>query len=326
MPLPRSRTLLTVAAVAAAASPIAVAQAGRGGEHGRGHGHGGGRGHNLPGTIALPAGFQPEGISSAGRTFFVGSRATGAIYRGDLKTGLGSVLVPAEAGRMTYGNKVDPFGRLVAVSGTPGAVTFYDPRTGAVLKRYAPTGLAQTALNDVVVTRKAAYATDPGSPRLVVVAFGKKGALPEQATELPLTGDIQYDDDPSTFESNGIVTAADGSLIIVQSRTGLLFRVDPATGVTTALPVEGGPLTNGDGLLRDGRTLYVVRNRLNQIAVVKLDKAGTSGKVVGTLTDPGFDVPTTITASKGALYAVNGRFTTPPTADTPYSVVRVDGR
>ena len=41
-----------------------------------------------------------------------------------------------------------------------------------------------------------------------------------------------------------------------------------------------------------------------------------------TLTDPDFDVPTTLAIAKGALFTVNARFTTPPTPETAYAVVR----
>ncbi len=48
--------------------------------------------------IALPNGFQPEGITTGKRhTFFVGSRATGAIYKGSLRTGKGEILVEGGA-------------------------------------------------------------------------------------------------------------------------------------------------------------------------------------------------------------------------------------
>ena len=72
-----------------------------------------------------------------------------------------------------------------------------------------------------------------------------------------------------------------------------------------------------------GHTLYVVRNQLNQIAVVNLNRDWTGGSVENTITDPNFDVPTTIGLFGSSLYAVNARFTTPPTPDTPYTVVRV---
>ena len=45
--------------------------------------------------------------------------------------------------------------------------------------------------------------------------------------------------------------------------------------------------------------------------------------MVNTITDPNFDVPTTVGVFGSSLYAVNARFTTPPTPDTTYTVVRV---
>ena len=71
------------------------------------------------------------------------------------------------------------------------------------------------------------------------------------------------------------------------------------------------------------RTLYVVQNRLNRIAVVKLDSRWESGQLVELLTDSNFDIPTTVARLGNALYAVNARFTTPPTSTTPYQEVRV---
>ena len=49
----------------------------------------------------------------------------------------------------------------------------------------------------------------------------------------------------------------------------------------------GATLTNGDGHAAAGRTLYVVQNRLNEVAVVKLNRRGTAGRVVDTLTSDG---------------------------------------
>jgi len=48
-----------------------------------------------------------------------------------------------------------------------------------------------------------------------------------------------------------------------------------------------------------------------------------SGRIVGTISSPGFDVPTTIARFGDRLYAVNARFSTPPTPTTPYSIVQV---
>jgi hypothetical protein len=99
--------------------------------------------------------------------------------------------------------------------------------------------------------------------------------------------------------------------------------VDPATGVTTAVDLGGEALTAGDGMLLLGRTLYVVRNRENVVAVVELDRAGTSGTVTDELTSESFDVPTTVAAFAGALYLPNARFTTPQEPTTEFWATRL---
>ncbi|WFE64822.1 superoxide dismutase [Micromonospora sp. WMMD714] len=276
----------------------------------------------LPDVIALPDGFQPEGIATAGRYAFLGSRATGAIQRVDLVTGRGSQLSPP-TGTPSLGLKIDQQGRLFVAGGTTGDARVVDTRTGQVLATYPFAG-APSFVNDVVLTRDAAWFTDSYRPVLYRVPFGRHGALPaaDAVTTVPLTG--AYQQVPDTINLNGIADTPDGrALIVVQSNTGNLFRVDPGTGATTVVDVPGHSFVAGDGLLRDGDTLYVVQNRLQQITVVALDRAGTSGTVTGTLTDPDFDVPTTVAKALGRLYLPNARFTTTPTPTTPYAIVAV---
>src|SRR5664279_1068714 len=72
---------------------LAVALALTGGEVATASTHGTGNGQ-FPQIISLPNGFQPEGISAGrGTSFYVGSLVDGAIYRGDVRTGAGSVLI-----------------------------------------------------------------------------------------------------------------------------------------------------------------------------------------------------------------------------------------
>jgi hypothetical protein len=101
-----------------------------------------------------------------------------------------------------------------------------------------------------------------------------------------------------------------------------LYNVDPATGVATRIDLHGGAVPNGDGILLEGKTLYVVQNQLNKIAVIELNSDFTAGTIVDTITSPAFRVPTTIARFGDALYAVNARFGTPP-AGAEYEVVRV---
>ena len=282
---------------------------------------------SFPGTIPLPDGWQPEGIAAGrGTSLYVGSIPTGAVWKGDARTGQGDVLVPGQPGvRSAIGIKVDRRNRLFVAGGATGMAFVYDARTGQDLASYrlTPEGTAATFVNDVVVTGKGAYFTDSLNQQLYVVPLGPGGRLPgqDQVRVLPLTGDLAY---TTGFNLNGIAAARGGRVLLaVQSNTGLLFRINPRTGVTRQVDLGRSLLTNGDGLLLIGRTLFVVRNQDNQIDVVKLSGSLDRGRVVTTITNPDFDVPTTIAFQAGHLYAVNARFGTTDPQPAHYEVVRV---
>jgi hypothetical protein len=279
----------------------------------------------FPETIRLPDGFQPEGIASTGgTTLFVGSIPTGAVWAGDARSGSGEVRVPPHQGRSAIGIKVDHRKRIFVSGGMTGQAYVYDARTGADLASYqlAPPNVP-TFINDVVLTRKAAWFTDSLNQQLYAVPFGRHGRLPGQdaVRTLPLTGDLEFE---PGFNLNGIAAAKGGRvLVVVQSNTGELFTVSPRSGDTHEIDLGGATVTNGDGLLLRGRTLFVVRNQLNLIAVVRLNHSLSRGSVVAELTDPDFDVPTTISFAAGRLYAVNARFGTTDPQPTRYDIVRV---
>ncbi|MFI1334040.1 hypothetical protein ACH4U7_28835 [Streptomyces sp. NPDC020845] len=87
--------------------------------------------------------------------------------------------------------------------------------------------------------------------------------------------------------------------------------------------VGAADVANGDGLLRIGRTLYVVQNRLNLISVFDLDTRARTATLRRTITDPRFDVPTTVARWADRLYLVNARFTSPQTPETTFNAVAV---
>jgi hypothetical protein len=122
------------------------------------------------------------------------------------------------------------------------------------------------------------------------------------------------------------VTPDGKTLVFVTTNTGKAFAVDPGTGVTHLIQLAGGPLTFGDGILLDGKTLYFVRNALRGVAVVQLAPDLSSGTVVGTLTDPGLDGPTTMAEHGNRLYLVNARLNTPTTPTTPYWITQLQKR
>jgi sugar lactone lactonase YvrE len=262
-------------------------------------------------TIALPDEFRPEGIASGeGASFYVGSIPQGSVYRGSYRTGRGEVLVPPHEGRNHTGLKVDKrFDRLFVSGGPSKGIYVYDANTGADLRSYSLPDAG--FINDVVLTRNAAYFTDSLVQQLYRVPIGEGGRLGE-VQRLPITGDLDFVDG---FNANGIEAARQGqTLIVVQSNLGKLYTVNARSGHSTEIRLDEA-LTNGDGILLDGRTLYVVRNRNNLVAVVGLNDNLRRGEVVDELTDPLLDVPTTIAPFDGFIYAVNARFDRPDDSD-----------
>jgi sugar lactone lactonase YvrE len=284
------------------------------------------QGKTWPDIIPLPNGFQPEGVVVGhGHDIYAGSLGTGAIYRADVRTGQGELAVPSQDNRVAVGLSFDERSNLLFVAGGPaGAGYVYDTETGDTVGVYQFTE-QDSFVNDVVVTRSAAYFTDSFRPFLYRVPLGPGGQLsaPSDITVIELEGD--YAQVPDAFNANGIDATANGeTLIIVQSVTGKLFQVNPETGHASLIDLGGGAVPNGDGLLLEGKTLYVVQNQLNQIAVVDLNASLTAGDIVTLITDSDFDVPTTIAEFGNYLYAVNARFGTPATPDTTYDIVRVN--
>jgi sugar lactone lactonase YvrE len=275
-----------------------------------------------PTMIALPDGFQPEGIAIGRAPFaYLGSRATGSIFRADLRNGQGKI-ISTGPGTPSLGLKTDDRGRLFVSGGTGGDARVVDIRTGQVLASFQ-LATVPSFVNDVVLTGRVAWFTDSTNPVLYGLPLGRNGALPkpDQVIRLPLTGDVKF---AAGTNLNGIVTTPDGrALLAVQSNTGLLFRIDTRTGVTRTVDLGGENLINGDGLLRDGRTLYAVQNRLNMVAVLRLDRTGSSARVRTRLTDPRLDVPSTVAAFGNRLYLPNARFTTPPGPTVPYAVIAI---
>jgi hypothetical protein len=271
-------------------------------------------------TIPLPDEFRPEGIASgAGASFYVGSIPQGAVFRGSYRTGQGEVLVPPHDGRNHIGLKVDTrHERLFVSGGMSKGIYVYDSRTGADVESFA---LADAGfVNDVVLTRRAAYFTDSLVQQLYRVAIGKDGAIGEP-TRIPISGDLQFQ---TGFNANGIEALPGGrTLIVVQGNVGKLFAVDATTGSSREIELNT-PVTNGDGLLLRGRTLYVVQNQLNRVAVVKLGHRLKKGRVVGFLTDDKLDVPTTIAPFKHFIYAVNARFNRPDESEDDVVRLRPD--
>ena len=297
-------SLLVVAGPAAAASPSAA-------------------GGSFPARIELPDGFAPEGITRGrGTTFYVGSLVDGAIWRGSFRTGRGSVLVPGRTGQVAVGLEFERRrDRLWVAGGATGTVRVFAARTGALLRTFR---FEAGFLNDLVVTRAAVYVTDSLRQQLAVIPLGRHGRLPDESDvrTIALGGEMRYQEG---FNVNGI-EAFRGWLILVQSNTGRLFRVNPRTGQAHAIDLGGYSISFGGGLERRGSTLYALRNRLNLVTVLRIGQRLRSARLLGELSSRQLDVPTTAAVAAGHLWVVNARFGTQVTPATDYWVTRLPAR
>jgi hypothetical protein len=278
-----------------------------------------------PDLIPIPVGFEPEGIElGKDQDFFVGTLAwsgnltnAGAIYKGNLMTGEGQVLVhPTGKGfsGLSYDERSDYL--YVAAGFTE---SFAGPYREHGVNVYAGTSgrlLGEIIfgdgilINDVFVTDKALYCTDSVNPALYKVPLENDGKVfSSTAEKIEMTG---FEMDPEgLINANGLVGDFEGKqLVVINISTGVLYLVDTETGAATPVNIQGDEqlFPNGDGLYMDGRTLYIMRNFAHMIAVVEMSDDLTQGTFVKNLVSDHFSVPTTITGFGNCIYAINTHF------------------
>ena len=255
----------------------------------------------------------PEGVAYRSDTgdFYVGSTTDGTVFRGNVEGGSKEAevfLEPESDGRTTaIGMEVDEEGRLYIAGGDTGRIFVYDTESADQIRRLDTPDAEATFLNDVAVTPDGdAYFTDSMRPVLFRVTSTGDGVGDAEPW-------LNFEGTPAEYEEgfnfNGIDATEDGRyLVAVKSNTGELFRIDTESKEVVEINLEGETLANGDGLLLDGHTVYVVRNEQGLIVPVKLSGEYISGEVGEPFTDPSFAFPTTIAKANGRLLVVNSQF------------------
>ena len=319
---------------------------------------------NWPEAIEIPVGFEAEGIElGKGHEFFVGANSlsslfglpffgiplepsllAGAIYKGNLRTGKGAILSPP-TGKSVSGLSYDPrTNYLYAATGlgfgdasgnftfTEQGVTVYDASNGDIIREITFGDGMGITINDCLVTRRGVYCTDSFNPDLYKVVLEKGGRLPL----IPVVEKISMSGFGMVpgFNANGLVGKFDGKqLVIVNISTGVLYRVDTATGEASPLEIEGAEqlFPDGDGLYLDGRTLYIMQNFSDKIAVVQLSGDLSGGEFIKNIPGEGefnpLNVATTIIGFGNSIYAINTdifeRILFTPSAEVQSYVVRL---
>src|SRR5829696_8798682 len=142
--------------------------------------------HSFPDRIDLPVGFQPEGITIGKRPVaYVGSLRTGNIYAADLRTGEGRLISRTDPGVPAVGLKIDKKGLLYVAGGPSGTARVVSAGTGRILASYT-LSTEPSFINDVVLTKRAAWFTNSQQPELYRVSRDGRGP---RVTVVPLSGD-----------------------------------------------------------------------------------------------------------------------------------------
>nr|WP_296776020.1 superoxide dismutase [Rhodococcus sp. (in: high G+C Gram-positive bacteria)] len=283
---------------------------------------------NSAGVYTLPGpGVFPEGITADDNTFYVTSTGDGAVFKGTLGTPDMQVFLPGGADGRTGAagidvsdaddngddsGDVDDVNRLVIAGGATGKVWIYDSISGALVGTFTNgLGADATFLNDVAIADNGdVFVTDSRSPALFRIPAEQ---VKSGAQDGPLETFVNFTGSPFVygegFNANGIIEADDDNALIVgQSNTGNLYRVDRQSKDVTQVDLGGATVMNADGLELDDDTLYVVRNRDGVITKVDLSEDGRSGRVLADITDPSFAYPTTVAVTEDRLLVVNSQF------------------
>jgi sugar lactone lactonase YvrE len=240
--------------------------------------------------------------------FYFSIYPDGSIFRGTLEDPVvREWLSGGRDGRtQALGMELDGQGGLLVAGGELGLVFSYDVSTRELRAKF-DTGVGGL-LNDLVRTDSGdIYVTDSYRSvlwRLTAAMLRDGSGTPE---EIPLAPEVDYEDG---YNLNGIVT--DGhDLISVNTVTGKLYRItptpDPAERRIVEIAVEGGPLTNGDGLALRGDHVYVSRNSDHMVSDVEL-VGDDAGAVVAETTDPAIASPTAAQFAGHRLMVVNSQF------------------
>ena len=274
----------------------------------------------------------PEGIAyDAGQgVIYTGSAATGAIVRMTLASKETAVvspvgaLLPAEPFPALLGMKIDGGGRLWVAGGRTGRMAVIEARSGKLLKKFETAAPAASLINDVALAGGSAYFTDSLTPTLWRVS-AKGNEIGDLEPWLTFAGSpLQYTTPGANL--NGIAATPDGRhLLVVQMNKGLLFRITVADKRIDPIDVGGAALTAADGLVLDGRTLYVVRQGEQEIVTIELAQDLGSGRVVSRFKNAALLWPATAVKAGDRLLVVNTQFNKRTSKDPvqPFSIVSV---
>ncbi|RLQ22526.1 hypothetical protein DWB85_05925 [Seongchinamella sediminis] len=294
----------------------------------------------FPKHVPVLTGSPVEGFTIGSGTTAYSSSIDGSIYKVDLRSGEGEVLVAPEDSFDIFsdcyklGMRVDPRSNYLYAAGCFwGNAYVFDADSGEEIARLTVTNFGQV-INDIAITRDAVYFTNFSAPFIHRLPLAANGQMIEGEAPLPIAmqGDDNGDPLASPLTANGIVATPNGdALIIGDSVTAQIYRVDPLTGHANRIVVE--PPLQGfiDGIVMHEDTLYILSpgnpadpTDIDRIQVVELDRELLNGTLVGNIVDPDLDGVASGAMLGGSLYVNNARYRDFPLPTTEYSVTRLN--
>ena len=273
-----------------------------------------------------PAG-NPEGVAfdKQSKAFFVSITADGAIYRGTLDSDTVAPFIPGAPGKAAVGVKVKD-GKLYVAGGPTGTITVYDLATGQAVAGFE-TG-ADGFLNDLVVTEEGdVFVTDSFRPVLwhVTAEQVQAGSGMPQALDV---SEIPFES--NQFNLNGIVSEGGGRLVVVDSNSGKLFRIDlgdDRSSIHAIDEIQGATVPGGDGMLLDRGRLVVVQGNPAQLSFLKLRGGALSAtpEPEGTQASDKLRGPSTVARARDLYLVVNADFATSQRPFTVAGLPRMQG-
>lgn len=283
-------------------------------------------------TISLPPEIEyPEGVTvDADGLIYVSSAVNGAVARmhrngekAEIIAAPGEILPPDnEVFPAMLGMKIDELGRIWIMGGLTGQIFVIDKETGDLLATRAVSG-ERKALNDAVIMEDAAYLTDTVQPILWKIARDGE-EIGESEAWIDFTGTpLEYGPGRNL---NGIAADASGRyLIVIQMDKGLLYRIDIATRQVTPVDIGDEIVTNGDGLVISGQTMYLVRQAETEIVTLRFAPDFGSADVVSRFSDPALTWPATAAIAGDELLVADSQFNRKAAANPvkPFSLVAI---
>ena len=296
----------------------------------------------FPKIVPVLDGSYHEGFAiGKGSTGYSGS-PDGSVYKVNLRSGQGEVLVPPvvpfdpDGDCYTLGMRVDPRSNNLFVAGCfHGTALVYDADTGDEVKKYQLGPQYDSLINDIAITQNAVYFTDFFAPIIYSLPLSKNGRIPnaeDAATAIPLSEDFVVGDNYYGAFANGIVATPDGKTLIVgNSGTSKIFRVNPTTGQADEIIVEPPLVGFLDGIVLHEGVLYIVTPdgtfacpSEDRIQVVVLDEDMLTGTQMGIITDPAMDGIASGAIFGESLYVNNARYCDYPQPDTQYWITKLN--